>query len=70
MKYSILCQELQTKCPICKELQAKWNASLKSIDYQYPNGIFYRRSCEYMGIDPDNNPNYKCPECNKKEVTP
>ena len=26
---------------------------------KYPNGLFYRRACIYMGIDPDNNPNYK-----------
>jgi len=28
-------------------------------NYDYPNGIFYRRACEMMGIDPDSNPNYK-----------
>jgi len=30
-----------------------------NLGYDYPNGIFYRRACEMMGIDPDNNPNYK-----------
>ena len=24
----------------------------------YPNGLFYRRACDYMGINPDTNPNY------------
>jgi hypothetical protein len=51
-------------CPKCKEIQTRWNASLRNIGYVYPNGTFYRRACEYMGIDPDNNPNYKCSECN------
>lgn len=33
-----------------------------NIGYEYPNGVFYRRSCEMMEIDPDNNPNYKTEE--------
>jgi len=31
----------------------------ENMGYDYPNGIFYRRACEMMGIDPDNNPNYE-----------
>ena len=30
-----------------------------AIGYEHPNGLFYRRACEAMGIDPENNPNYK-----------
>jgi hypothetical protein len=34
----------------------------------YPNGIFYRRACEYMGIDPDNNPNYLCEKSRQSKM--
>lgn len=27
--------------------------------WSYPYGILYRRACKMMGIDPDNNPNYR-----------
>jgi len=30
-----------------------------SLGRQCPNGLIYRRACEMMDIDPDNNPNYK-----------
>jgi len=30
-----------------------------SLGRQYPNGLIYRRACEMMGIDPDNNPNFE-----------
>ncbi len=30
-----------------------------TIGREYPNGLFYRRACKMMGIDPDHNPNYE-----------
>lgn len=39
--------------------QSKNRAYTQNMRYEPPNGIFYRRACEYMGIDPDNNPNVK-----------
>ena len=38
-----------------------------SMGRKYPNGVFYRRACKYMGIDPDNNPNYKASTEEKEE---
>jgi len=32
---------------------------MENTGRDYPDGIFYRRACEMMGIDPDNNPNYE-----------
>jgi hypothetical protein len=55
-------------CPQCKQIQDKWNSSLKSIGNEYPDGVFYRSACKVMGIDPDNNPNYKCDKC-KEAIT-
>lgn len=35
---------------------------IMAMGYEHPDGIFYRRACEMVGIDPDNNPNYKAEE--------
>ena len=49
--------ELHNRHPEHSKIEA--HTPYMGYDYGYPNGIFYRRACEMMGIDPDNNPNYK-----------
>ena len=42
-----------------KRNKIKFEQKYYSMGYNPPNGIFYRRACKYMGIDPDNNPNIR-----------
>ena len=50
------------------KMKAKDTGKTRAPGWEYPSGIFYRRACEMMGIDPDNNPNYMRKE-NLKEET-
>ena len=42
-----------------KCLKNKAQARNKCCWYEPPNGVFYRRVCKVMGINPDNNPNVR-----------
>ena len=40
----------------------------KNMGRSCPNGIFYRRACKMMGINPDNNPNYRAEGTKRRDI--